>query len=257
MPNPPQAEAWQERVVFAYIDEPPFASPARNGGAVGCDVELAFTVLKAIGVQLVETRLTTFAELLPGVAQGRWTINTPLFVTPERAKLVAFSRPVWALKDGFVVRADSVSTLTSYEAIALLHATVGVVSAQVQRDTAIRAGVPTAHIRGFSKQRAAIEALLAGEIDAYASTALGNRTLVQQLGNDALRSVEVSAPETKSLEPVPVGAFSFAYANVQLRARFNEYLGHYLGSASHRKQVAAFGLSSSEIDSIVELDSLS
>jgi len=42
-----------------------------------------------------------------------------------------------------------------------------------------------------------------------------------------------------------------------VRARFNEYLGHYLGSASHRKQVAAFGLSSSEIDSMLELDSLS
>ena len=75
--------AWRERVVLAYIDEPPFGMPGPDGQARGCDVDLAMTVLHGIGVRHIEMRLTTFAELLPGVCAGRWTINTPLFVTPR------------------------------------------------------------------------------------------------------------------------------------------------------------------------------
>jgi polar amino acid transport system substrate-binding protein len=70
-------------VTFAYLDEPPFCAPG-SGGPVGCDVEVAFAVLMAIGVERIETRLVTFADLLPGVARADWQINTPLFVTDER-----------------------------------------------------------------------------------------------------------------------------------------------------------------------------
>jgi polar amino acid transport system substrate-binding protein len=64
---------WRKRVVFAYIDEPPFATPLSNGAARGCDIELALTGLHAIGVREVELRLTTFAELLP--ASPKWPMD--------------------------------------------------------------------------------------------------------------------------------------------------------------------------------------
>lgn len=240
-------EAWQERVVFACIDEPPFAAPARGGGAVGCDVELALTALQSIGVQQVELHLTTFAELLPGVANGRWTVNTPLFVTPERQRQVAFSRPVWALCDGLVVRRDAVYTFTGYHALAAQGARLGVVSGQVQHQTALRAGVAADRVRTFATQAAVIDALLAGEIDAYASTAVGNRTLVRQLAHDALCAVAV----TPVPQPIPVGAFSFAHESAALRQHFDAFLASYLGSAAHRQQMKAHGLSASEIDPVV------
>jgi hypothetical protein len=41
---------WRKRVVFAYIDEPPFATPLSNGAARGCDIDLALTGLHAIGL---------------------------------------------------------------------------------------------------------------------------------------------------------------------------------------------------------------
>src|SRR5215470_4310043 len=104
-------------VIFAYLDEPPFCAPGPDGGAIGCDVEVAFVLLRAIGIERIEARMVTFAELLPGVASGLWHINTPLFVTSERAKLVTFSRPVWALADGFMVKAGNPRQLTSYRAL--------------------------------------------------------------------------------------------------------------------------------------------
>lgn len=81
-------------VVFAYLDEPPFCWPGADGAAQGCDGELVTAALQALGITRFEQRLTTFAELLPGLAHRRWTITTPLFVTAERQRLVDFSRPV-------------------------------------------------------------------------------------------------------------------------------------------------------------------
>ena len=103
-----QASSWQEKVTFAYIDEPPFAAPTAEGRAVGADVELATIILQRLGVRQVETRLVTFADLLPGIVAGRWTMNTAMFITPGRSELVAFSRPIWALADGLILYGKAV-----------------------------------------------------------------------------------------------------------------------------------------------------
>lgn len=247
----PQSSQWQERVVLAYIDEPPFGKTGPDGRALGCDVDLALIVLHAIGVKKVETHLATFAELLPGVASGRWTINVPLFVTPERAASVSFSRPVWALHDGLIVPSGNPKKLASYRAIAEGHDTrLGVVTGQVQRDAAIRSGVAPVQIIEFATQHDVVEALLAGKIDAYASTAVGNRTFVRESANLGLLAVELDVSAASPEVAVPVGAFSFARSNIELRKRFDEYLAHYLGSQEHRERMASQGLSAREIDPI-------
>jgi polar amino acid transport system substrate-binding protein len=248
--RPRSSVPWQRRVVLAYIDEPPFAKPASDGRASGCDVELARTVLHAIGVLEVDFCLTTFAELIPGVAVGRWTINAPLFVTPQRAACVAFSRPVWALDDGFIVAAGNPKRIDSYRTIAAQGFRLGVVAGQVQRDSAVRAGVSTDHIWEFATQQAAIEALLAGRIDAYTSASLGNRIFVRELENPRLLAVEAHHVQASRGGGLPVGAYSFAHHNIELRQKFDEYLAIYLGSRAHRELMAAFGLSECEIDPI-------
>jgi polar amino acid transport system substrate-binding protein len=245
-----ESAGWQEKVVLAYIDEPPFGMPGPNGQARGCDVDLAMTVLRGIGVRSIEMRLATFAELVPGVCAGRWTINAPLFVTPQRAAAVAFSRPVWALDDGFIVRARNRAQIDGYRSIAAQGLRLGVVTAQVQRDSALAAGVSIDRIIEFATQHAAIAALLAGQVDAYASTALGNRHFVRELGNAELTAVDAAvAPSSRRVSP-PIGAYSFAHRSAELRERFDQYLATHLGSAAHRERMASFGLCAREIDPI-------
>lgn len=95
------------KIRIAYLEEPPFGWSGPDGAAMGADIDLATVVLRAIGATEIEHCLTTFSELLDGVATGRWDMNVPLFITPERAQQVAFSVPVWAMADGFLVRADN------------------------------------------------------------------------------------------------------------------------------------------------------
>ena len=237
------------KVTIAYLDEPPFGWTAPDGTATGADIDLAGEILRAIGVTRIEHHLTTFNELLPGVAAGRWDMNVPLFVTPERAAMVAFSAPVWGIADGFLVRAGNPMQLVSYASLAAHpDARLGVITGQVQHDSAKAAGVREHQITLFDRQADAIEAVIAGTVDAYASTALGNRIVANRIDGASLEAVAHEAVADGIPRRPPLGAFSFNRQNNALLDAVNRQLRVYLGSAAHRARMAEFGLSSAEID---------
>jgi len=236
------------KVRIAYLEEPPFYWTGEDHSATGADIELAEVVLRAIGVTSIEHQLTSFEELLPGVQEGRWDMNVPIFVTAERAERVAFSVPVWALGDGFLLRQGNPKALTSYAAVAARNdARLGIVAGTVQLDSAKSVGVRDSQIVAFKGQTEAIDALLAGKIDAYASTAVGSRVLANANANQEL---EVVAHESSKDGRAPVGAFSFSKSNPDLLQAVNEQLRKYLGSADHRARMAKYGLTQTELDSV-------
>ena len=225
--------------VFAYIDEPPFALP----GARGCDVELALAGLAAIGIGPAQTVLTTFGELLPGLQDGRWQMTTAMFITPQRAELVDFSRPVWALGDGLVVRKEDAVAPRSLQEIARRGLRLAVVRGQVQRQAAERAGVRDAQFRVFEAQEPAVAAVLAGEADAYISTAVGNRSYVAATAPDRLEVADLEMPGG-----APLGGFAFAKSASYARTRFDAWLAGWLGGPAHRALAARWGLGAWEIE---------
>lgn len=240
------------KVTIAYIEEPPFGWTEEDGTATGADIDLAEAVLRAIGVTWIEHHPTTFSELLPGVETGRWDMNVPLFVTPDRANLVAFSVPVWAIGDGFLVRAGNPKALISYASLARrADARLGIIAGQVQHDSARASGVREDQIAIFEHQADAIDAVSSGAIDAYASTALGNRILAARTGGSIFEAVE-HKPEKDGKRPeLPFGAFSFGRRNSDLRNAVNAQLRSYLGSPEHRARMAKFGLTHNEIDPVL------
>jgi polar amino acid transport system substrate-binding protein len=234
------------KVRIAYIDEPPFYWTDEDHSVTGADIELAEVVLRAIGVSSIEYHLTSFEELLPGVQDGRWDMNVPIFVTAERAARVAFSVPVWALGDGFLLHRGNPKALTGYGAVAARDdARLGIVAGTVQFDTARSAGVSDSQIVAFKDHADAIDALVAGRIDAYASTTIGNRVVAS-----ANQELEVVAHARSKEGKVPVGAFSFSKSNLGLLQAVNEQLRKYLGSADHRARMAKYGLTQTELDSV-------
>ncbi|OPC66467.1 amino acid ABC transporter substrate-binding protein [Elizabethkingia bruuniana] len=236
-----------KNIKIAYVDEPPFYWTQEDKSVKGADIELIETVLREIGVSSIEYQLTTFEELLPGVQAGRWDMNVPIFVTDERAKDVAFSIPVWALGDGFVVHEGNPKQLTSYEAVAIrTDAKLGLIPGQVQVEKAKSSGVSDSQIVLFKDQQEVIAALLAGKIDAFAATAIGNNAIA-----DANPGLAPVPHENSKGDNVPIGAFSFSKNNHELLQAVNEQLRKYLGSAHHRKRMAKYGITATEIDSIV------
>jgi polar amino acid transport system substrate-binding protein len=232
---------------IAYIEEPPFYWTDEDHLVKGADIELAEVVLRAIGVSSIEFQLTAFEELLPGVQAGRWDMNVPIFVTTERLKDVAFSVPVWSLGDGFVVHRGNPKELTSYEAVVMSgDARLGIIPGQVQFDAAKSAGVSDSQIVMFNNQPEAVAALLAGKIDAFAATAVGNRFIAN--ANQKLEAI----PHKNSKDgKAQVGAFSFSKSNHGILQAVNAQLREYLGSTDHRARMAKYGITRAEIDSVV------
>ena len=116
-------------VRFAWIDERPF-NYLDDGRLVGCDVALARRAVEGLGEPFEPLR-TTFGELLPGLAEGRWEVTTGMFVTAERQALAPFTEPIWSLSDGLLVAEEEIR-IAGYRDLARLGVRVAVLRGQVQ-----------------------------------------------------------------------------------------------------------------------------
>ena len=235
---------WRDTTIVAYLDEPPFAISGRaRERPSGCDMEVALHVLTGAGVGDIRYVRTTFDELIPGLLDQRWHLTTAIFVTDARAEVVDFSRPIWAMTDGFIVRRHDAARMTSYEAIAAAHATLAVVVGQVQRETAIGAGVPADRIVEFPDQEAAVEAVRGGAVDASASTAIGNRAFVERANDSALAAVATMSRSGRA----PIGAFAVGKHLPDLSAALDDVIGRYLGTPDHLALMRRYGFSDDEL----------
>ncbi len=157
---------------FAFLIEPPFNYRRPDGSPTGCDIELARMIFGMIGKNEVGFVETEFAQLLPGLQNGRWQMTTGLFATDDRRRIAAFSRPIWALPDGLLVRRDNPLRLAGYRSVAETpECVLAVVRDQIQHRTAIEFGVPAEHILVVETYDDAAYAVAAGKADAYASVA--------------------------------------------------------------------------------------
>ena len=234
-------------MIFAFLEEPPFCFTEASGAVAGCDVELARAICERLSLPF-EPIETEFANLLPGLADGRWTMTTGLFVSEERRKLVDFSRPIWSLQDGLLVAKDNPHGLAGYRSIAADSSPLlGVITDQVQGHTALENGVPTGRIRMFATQAEAAEAVNSGAVHAYASVAMAHRGYLARIPDAPLAVVDVPSSE----KAPAFGAFALGKTDATLRAQIDACLGDILGGRWHRHLMARYGFSDSDVDRVL------
>ncbi len=235
---------------FAWLTEAPFNMRAADGSLTGCDVELARTVLAMAG-RSFEPVEAEFAALLPGLADGRWQMTTGLFATPERRRLASFSRPIWALPDGLLVRAANPLRLSGYRsAVGTDGCVLAVIRDQVQHRAALSFGMPQARILVLETYDEAARAVLDGRAHAYASVARAHTGFIARHPELPLEVVAVG-PDEKA---PAFGSFAFARADEALRQGVDAALLAWLGSAEHRAMMMTFGFSEAEIDLVAGAD---
>ncbi|WP_431094827.1 hypothetical protein [Polaromonas aquatica] len=135
----------------------------------------------------------------------------------------------------------------SYEDLARdAGARLAVVQEQIQIQSAMAAGVPQSRLVRFASQEHAIAALRRGSVDAYASTALGNRTLISMPGMQDLVAIDHPArAET------PLGAYTFAKSARDLVDAFDAKLRAYLGSPAHLELIRRYGFAAADIGPVL------
>lgn len=234
-----------ETMRFAFLQEPPFCFTDTSGNLRGCDAMLAERVCQLLELETFSPVETEFAELLPGLARDRWDMTTGLLISDERLKLVDFTRPIWTLSDGLLVAKGNPRAFDGYRSVAADQATlIGVISGQIQHQTALQNGVPPERIRIFATQAEAADAVAAGVVHAYASVAMAHRGYLGRHPEAALAVIDVPAVEKQPA----TGAFALAKGNAALLQGIDSCLGHLLGSTWHREMMSEYGFSDADID---------
>ena len=234
---------------FAYLIEPPFNYRDKTGSVTGCDVEVAKYVLTQIGDEDFEPVETEYSELLPGVAKGRWRMTTGLFATPERAQFVKFSCPVWALRDGLLVRRGNPFSLGGYRSVAeAADCSLAVIQDQFQHRSAVEFGISEERILVFNTYTEAAEAVRDGLAGAYASVGRAHAGFLKLHPEMDLEVIDVPLSEKSPA----YGSFAVAKNDGTFLELVDEVLKNYIGSEKHRNLMAQFGFNNSDIDLLID-----
>jgi polar amino acid transport system substrate-binding protein len=228
---------------YAYVD-------SKTGKLTGEAVEIARVILKRLGVSEVKGVLTEFGSLIPGIKANRFDIIAAgMYITPPRCGQIAFSNPTYSIGEAFVVRRGNPLKLHSYEDVARNNrARLGVVTGAIERDYAIKTGIPSNRIRVLPDAPSALEAVAAGRISAYAGTSLTVNDLLRRANNSNLERAEPFTDPVIDGESVRgYGAFGFRPADKALIAAFNQELEQFIGSPEHLELVKPFGFTETEL----------
>lgn len=236
---------------FAYLIEPPFNYVEADGYVTGCDVELARHVFRELGISEFELVEAEFAELLPGLGEGRWSMTTGLFGTDERRKSAQFSRPIWALPDGLLVREGNPLGLSGYKSVAEnSSARMAVIRDQFQHRSAVEFGLSEDRIKVLETYIEAAKAVRDGKVDAYASVGRAHAGFIALNPDWSVDVVFVPQEE----KPPAFGSLAFALSNKPLLNDVDAVLADFLGTKVHRDMVTSFGFSPTDVDLVVAYD---
>lgn len=234
---------------FAYLIEPPFNHRTSAGVVTGTDVELARVIVDELRLGDFQPIEAEFADLLPGVASGKWRMTTGLFATAERRQNALFSIPIWALPDGLLVRDGNPRNLRGYQSVADDEQCIlAIIKDQFQHRTAIDMGVPEHRLRIFETYNEAADAVLTGSADAYASVSRAHTGYIDLNNEQRLEVVKVPSDE----KPPAFGSFAFNLKDLTLLDDVNAVLRSYYGSRPHRKMMLSFGFNDAEIDLVID-----
>jgi polar amino acid transport system substrate-binding protein len=255
-----QRVSTDDLVRIGYANEAPFAyMDIVSGRVTGEAPEVARAVLSRMGIHHVESVLTEFGSLIPGLQAGRFDIIAAgMYILPERCRQVRFSNPSYSTGEAFLVRHGNPDALHSYgDVLKHPHVLLGVVTGAVEIQYAHNVGIPPAQLVYFPDGPSAVEGLVAKRIDAYAASRPAARDLA---GKAADQGVELAVPFA---DPVaggrPVrgyGAFGFRLGDAGFADAFNRGLRGFIGSDAHRKLVAPFGFTAQELPGNANAQSL-
>ncbi len=227
-----------------YAIEPPFAYLDRNGRVTGEAPEMLRALARRSGLGEVQFVHAEFGQLLHELSMGRGDlVASGLFVTPERAARVRFTRPTARVGTAMLVMEGNPMQVHSIEDVAARpDAILAVVDGSVEIAQASRAGVPAARIQRHADALGAVVAVIEGRADAFVLSDVSLRYMMAHTGFTGVELVEpFSAPQRDGQPESGWPAFALRPADERLARRLDEAMAGFIGSPEHRALVQPFG----------------
>lgn len=178
---------------IGVANELPYSFAGADGQVQGVEPEVAQAVLKRLGVVQVKGVVGTFASMIPSLQAGQMDmICAALFIKESRCATILFSEPDAVSNDSLAVANGNPHQLKSIKDIVASGVRLSVVGGTLEATTAETAGVTKDRTLLVQDNKAGVEALTAGRVDAYLGPTLTIRTIANQGG-----------PKFDISEPVP------------------------------------------------------
>ncbi|SFE14899.1 amino acid ABC transporter substrate-binding protein, PAAT family [Lentibacillus persicus] len=210
-------------VTIGFANEEPYGYQ-EDRELKGAAVDIAEAVFAELGVDNIESQLSDFGQLIPGLNAGKFDVITAgMAINEDRCQNVDFGEPEMTYGEGLIVQKGNPKDLHSYADIAEKDATVSIMSGATEIEFVQQEGVSEDQIQEAGDIPATFSAVESGRADATTGTEMTIKMALESAGNDQLEFVEDF--EQPDIEGIPsYGAAAFHPDNDELREAYNEEL---------------------------------
>ncbi|MCQ6562824.1 ectoine/hydroxyectoine ABC transporter substrate-binding protein EhuB [Paenibacillus mendelii] len=237
-------------ISVGFANERPYAYATPDGKLTGEAVEISRKILSNLGIEQMDGVLTEFGSLIPGLKAQRYDMITAgMFITPERAKEVAFANPEYSIGEAIAVKKGNPLNLHSYEDIkANSKAKVAVMVGAIEVDYLKSVGIPDSQILSVPDQPSAISALQSGRADTITMTGPSLQSMLESAKDDNLeRVMDFEQPVIDGASVRGYGAAVFRKDDDEFREAFNAELEKLKESGELLKILETFGFTEQEL----------
>ena len=232
---------------IGYAVEAPYAFVSKSGEVSGESPELARLVASSMGITNLIWRNIEFGSLIDELESGNIdVIAAGLFITPERAKHVAFSHPTFQARCGLLVAKGNPKGLhDDRKLVEDPTARLAVLAGSVEEDHYRSSGISSDRLISAPDALTARTAVGSGLVDALA---LSSPTVNWMAQNDPTGRTEPARPFQSEPGYQPdFGAFAFRLGDQSLLRKWNEALDEILGNDAHRAIIFPLGFTADDI----------
>lgn len=237
-----------------YALEAPYAYREVDGTLRGESIDTLRAALRRAGLPEPVWVHVEFPRLIHELKGGRIdVIAAGMFITPERAEQVDFTRPTTSVRTGLLVPQGNPLNLHALDDLRRASgARLAVLDGSVELAQAIAAGLGEAQLLRLPDPASALAALRSGQAAAFSLSAPSLRWAVR-LATDLALAEPFAVPQRDSQPDIGYPAFVFRQGDPR-RARVDQALSSYLGSAEHLRAVADYGFSAEDVAAAHGLD---
>lgn len=224
---------------IGYANEAPFAYTEPSGKVTGESPEIVRVVAKRLGIRDVQSVLTEWGGLIPGLLAGRFdVIAAGMYVTPARMQQVLFTDPHYQLPDTLLVQPGNPKKLDSYAAFVRDPSLkLAIMAGTAEQGYARAAGVPDGQILLVPSTIAQLQAVATRRADA----AVGTQLTMKDLAGKSNGRAEATIDFKDNPANIGYGALAFRKQDADLRDAFNQAIQSFVGTDEHLALIAPFG----------------
>jgi polar amino acid transport system substrate-binding protein len=244
------AEGQDPVLRVGYAVEAPYAFRDAQGRLRGESIDTLRAVLDRLGLPEPVWVHVEFPRLIHELRSGRIdVIAAGLFITPERAVQVRFTRPTTSVRAGLLVTAGNplaLHALGDLRHTRSSQARLVVLAGSVEALQAREASVPEAKLLRMPDPASALAALRSGQAAAFALSLPSLHWILREWPADLALATPFEVPRRAGQPDIGYPAYAFRHGD-PMRDRIDQALSGYLGSPPHLQNVAGYGFSAEDV----------